>query len=242
MLIDFWTYTCINCIRTLPYLKAWDAAYRKDGLTIVGVETPEFAFEHEASNVKNAIEQFGLRYPVVQDNEMGTWNAYGNEYWPADYLIDAKGDVRYATAGEGDYSQTETAIRALLAEAGASVGGMSHPTDVVTPSEVATPETYLGTNRAQGWRNGPSPALHDYGTSVPQRSGAQRIRLQRHVEHRRPAGDGSVERWDRHGVRGQERVSGAQLRRRKARVRCRCCSTASRYPTSSPEPTCTTAC
>ena len=167
VLIDFWTYTCINCIRTLPYLKAWDAAYRKDGLTVVGVETPEFAFEHEASNVKNAIEQFGLRYPVVQDNEMGTWNAYGNEYWPADYLIDAKGDVRYATAGEGDYLQTETAIRSLLAEAGANVGGMAHPADVVTPSEVATPETYLGTNRAQGWRNGPRSGLHDYGTNVP---------------------------------------------------------------------------
>jgi cytochrome c biogenesis protein CcdA/thiol-disulfide isomerase/thioredoxin len=167
VLVDFWTYTCINCIRTLPYLKAWDAAYGKDGLTIVGVETPEFAFEHEASNVENAIEQFGLRYPVAQDNNMGTWNAYGNEYWPADYLIDASGHVRYAAAGEGDYSQTETAIRALLAEAGYSVGGMSHPTDVVTPSEVATPETYLGTNRAQGWRNGPKSGLHDYGSSVP---------------------------------------------------------------------------
>ena len=167
VLIDFWTYTCINCIRTLPYLKAWDAAYRKDGLTIVGVETPEFAFEHDASNVKSAIEQFGLRYAVAQDNEMGTWNAYGNEYWPADYLIDSKGDVRYATAGEGDYSQTETAIRGLLAEAGANVGGMAHPTDVVTPSEVATPETYLGTNRAQGWRDGPKSGLHDYGTNVP---------------------------------------------------------------------------
>jgi cytochrome c biogenesis protein CcdA/thiol-disulfide isomerase/thioredoxin len=167
VLVDFWTYTCINCIRTLPYLKAWDAAYGKDGLTIVGVETPEFAFEHEASNVEDAIKQFGLRYPVAQDNNMGTWNAYGNEYWPADYLIDSTGHVRYATAGEGDYSQTETAIRALLAEAGYSVGGMSHPTDVVTPSEVATPETYLGTNRAQGWRNGPKSGLHDYGTSVP---------------------------------------------------------------------------
>ncbi len=116
--------------------------------------------------MKDAIDQFGLRYPVVQDNEMGTWNAYGNEYWPADYLIDAQGHVRYATAGEGDYSQTETAIRALLAEAGATVGGMSHPTDVVTPSEVATPETYLGTNRAQGWRNGPQSGVHDYGAST----------------------------------------------------------------------------
>ncbi len=103
VLIDFWTYTCINCIRTLPYLKAWDAAYRNEGLTIVGVETPEFQFEHEASNVHNAIEQFGIRYPVVQDNNMGTWNAYENEDWPADYLIDARGELRYTAFGEGDY-------------------------------------------------------------------------------------------------------------------------------------------
>ena len=163
VLVDFWTYTCINCIRTLPYLKAWDATYRKDGLTIVGVETPEFAFEKEAGNVKDAIEQFGIRYPVVQDNNMGTWNAYGNEDWPADYLIDAHGNVRYAAIGEGDYDKTETAIRALLAESGAQVGGKSHPTDVVVPSEEATPETYLGTNRAQGWINGPTSGTHDYG-------------------------------------------------------------------------------
>ncbi len=163
VLVDFWTYTCINCIRTLPYLKAWNAAYAKDGLTIVGVETPEFAFEKEASNVADAIAQFGLRYPIVQDNNMGTWNAYGNEYWPADYLIDAKGQVRYATFGEGDYDKTETAIRALLAEAGYQVGGKSHPTDVVVPSEEATPETYLGTARAQGWINGPKTGTHNYG-------------------------------------------------------------------------------
>ncbi|MGH2832340.1 MAG: cytochrome c biogenesis protein/redoxin, partial [Solirubrobacteraceae bacterium] len=93
VLVDFWTYTCINCIRTLPYLKAWDAAYRKDGLTIVGVEAPEFAFEKDANNVRDAIGQFGLHYPVAQDNEMCTWNAYGNEYWPADFLIDARGQV-----------------------------------------------------------------------------------------------------------------------------------------------------
>jgi cytochrome c biogenesis protein CcdA/thiol-disulfide isomerase/thioredoxin len=163
VLIDFWTYTCINCIRTLPYLKAWNAAYAKDGLTIVGVETPEFGFEKKASNVSDAIGQFGLRYPVVQDNNMGTWNAYGNEYWPADYLIDAKGQVRYATFGEGDYGKTETAIRALLAESGAQVGGKSHPADVIVPTEDATPETYLGTNRAQGWINGPKSGTHDYG-------------------------------------------------------------------------------
>jgi cytochrome c biogenesis protein CcdA/thiol-disulfide isomerase/thioredoxin len=163
VLVDFWTYTCINCIRTLPYLKAWNAAYAKDGLTIVGVETPEFAFEKDASNVSDAIGQFGLRYPVVQDNNMGTWNAYGNEYWPADYLIDGKGQVRYATFGEGDYDKTETAIRALLAETGHQVGGKSHPTDVVLPSEEATPETYTGTARAQGWINGPKTGTHDYG-------------------------------------------------------------------------------
>jgi cytochrome c biogenesis protein CcdA/thiol-disulfide isomerase/thioredoxin len=163
VLVDFWTYTCINCIRTLPYLKAWNAAYAKDGLTIVGVEAPEFAFEKDASNVANAIDQFGLRYPVVQDNNMGTWNAYGNQYWPADYLIDAKGQVRYATFGEGSYDKTETAIRALLAEAGYQVGGKSHPTDVVTPSEVATPESYTGTERAQGFVEGPVSGTHDYG-------------------------------------------------------------------------------
>jgi cytochrome c biogenesis protein CcdA/thiol-disulfide isomerase/thioredoxin len=163
VLIDFWTYTCINCIRTLPYLKAWNAAYAKHGLTIVGVEAPEFAFEKDASNVADAIEQFGLRYPVVQDNNMGTWNAYGNQYWPADYLIDAKGQVRYATFGEGEYDKTETAIRALLAEAGYQVGAKGHPTGVIVPSEVATPETYMGTARAQGWVQAPKSGTHDYG-------------------------------------------------------------------------------
>jgi thiol-disulfide isomerase/thioredoxin len=163
VLVDFWTYTCINCIRTLPYLKAWDAAYRRAGLTIVGVETPEFAFERNAGNVANAISQFGLRYPVVQDNNMGTWNAYGNEYWPADYLIDASGQVRYASFGEGDYDKTETAIRALLAEKGAKIGGHSRPSDVIVPSREATPETYLGTERAQGWIDPPRTGTHDYG-------------------------------------------------------------------------------
>jgi cytochrome c biogenesis protein CcdA/thiol-disulfide isomerase/thioredoxin len=163
VLIDFWTYTCINCIRTLPYLKAWDASYRHDGLTIVGVETPEFAFERDAANVSNAIKQFGLRYPVAQDNEMGTWNAYGNEYWPADYLIDAHGQVRYAAFGEGDYDKTETAIRALLAEAGSQLGGRSAPKHVVVPSRQATPETYLGSERAEGWLQRPKDGPHDYG-------------------------------------------------------------------------------
>ena len=124
MLVDFWTYTCINCIRTLPYTRAWDAAYRSRGLTIVGVHTPEFQFEHDAANVQDAIAQNRLRYPVAQDNDYKTWNAWGNEYWPAKYLIDAKGRVRYVHFGEGDDKKTEAAIRSLLAEAGAeSLGG-----------------------------------------------------------------------------------------------------------------------
>ncbi len=164
VLVDFWTYTCINCIRTLPYLEAWNATYGPQGLEIVGVHTPEFAFEHEASNVAEAISRFGIHYPVVQDNEYGTWNAYGNQSWPADYLIDATGQVRYVAIGEGEYDKTESAIRALLAEAGASVGGMSHPVGVIKPSEEATPETYLGTARAQGWVNGPKSGLHNYGS------------------------------------------------------------------------------
>jgi cytochrome c biogenesis protein CcdA/thiol-disulfide isomerase/thioredoxin len=167
VLIDFWTYTCINCIRTLPYLKAWDTAYRKDGLTIVGVETPEFSFEHDASNVASAISTLGIKYPVVQDNEYGTWDAYDNEYWPADYLIDAHGQIRYVAFGEGDYEKTESAIRALLAEAGAQVGSRSHPTGVIVPSDEATPETYLGTARAQGWVDAPRTGVHDYGSRPP---------------------------------------------------------------------------
>ncbi len=101
VLIDFWTYTCINCIRTLPYLKAWDEEYRDDGLTIVGVHAPEFPFEKEASNVEDAIADNGIEYPVVQDNDLATWTAWGNQYWPAKYLIDADGQVRYTHFGEG---------------------------------------------------------------------------------------------------------------------------------------------
>ena len=156
VLVDFWTYTCINCIRTLPYLKAWDSAYRRDGLTVVGVETPEFSFEHDAGNVENAISQFGLRYPVVQDNNMGTWNAYGNQYWPADYLIDASGQVRYTAVGEGDYGKTETAIRALLAEAGAQVGGMGRPTGVLTPSRRRAPRPTSAPSAPRAGRTGRS--------------------------------------------------------------------------------------
>jgi cytochrome c biogenesis protein CcdA/thiol-disulfide isomerase/thioredoxin len=151
VLIDFWTYTCINCIRTLPYLKAWDARYRKAGLTIVGVHSPEFSFEKDAGNVRNAVRSFGIRYPVVQDNNLATWQSWGNQYWPAEYLIDAQGRVRHVHFGEGEYRQSEDAIRSLLAERDGSLGGMAKPRDPFTISAQATPETYLGSARAERW-------------------------------------------------------------------------------------------
>ena len=116
VLVDFWTYTCINCIRTLPFLKGLYATYHRYGLDIVGVETPEFTFEQEASNVSEAIKSDGLKYPVVQDNKYGTWNAYQNEYWPAEYLIDSTGQVRHTQFGEGSYKEDEAAVRELLYE------------------------------------------------------------------------------------------------------------------------------
>jgi len=156
VLVDFWTYTCINCIRTFPALKEWDRLYRDKGLTIVGVHTPEFAFERKASNVREAIDQNGLAYPVAQDNEYATWNAWGNQFWPAKYLIDSQGRVRYTHFGEGDYEQTEQAIRALLEEAGEErLGGLAQARTETADPAVRTPETYLGTLRAKDWLGDP---------------------------------------------------------------------------------------
>ena len=168
VLIDFWTYTCINCLRTLPQVKAWDAKYRADGLTVIGVHTPEFPFEKDAGNVRDAIARNGIRYPVVQDNEYETWNAYGNQYWPAKYLIDAEGQVRYTHFGEGSYGKTEKAIRSLLAEAGQRrLGGMVGDR-APTPSARTTPETYLGSARAERFVNGAiAEGVHDYGRGAP---------------------------------------------------------------------------
>jgi cytochrome c biogenesis protein CcdA/thiol-disulfide isomerase/thioredoxin len=164
VLVDFWTYSCINCIRTLPYLKAWDAKYRGDGLTIVGVHTPEFPFEREAGNVETAIAENQIRYPVVQDNEQATWNAYGNQYWPAEYFIDASGEVRYVHFGEGEYGEKEKVIRDLLAESGRKVSGGETKVRAVAPSTtVTTPETYLGAARAERFTNAMlSPGTHDF--------------------------------------------------------------------------------
>ena len=154
VLVDFWTYTCINCIRTFPHLRALDATYRDEGLTIIGVHSPEFPFEKEADNVAAAIDQNQLEYPVVQDNELSTWDAFHNAYWPADYLIDSNGDLRYIHFGEGDYEANEAAIRSLLGEAGErKLGSRARAKIERAAAGVRTPESYLGAARAQGFVN-----------------------------------------------------------------------------------------
>jgi cytochrome c biogenesis protein CcdA/thiol-disulfide isomerase/thioredoxin len=140
VLIDFWTYSCINCLRTLPHLESWYARYHDKGLVIVGVHTPEFAFEHVASNVRAAVKRLGIKYPVVQDNSYKTWDNYANQYWPAEYLIDKTGRIRHTHFGEGEYDQTESLIRQLLGTSGAR----SRPEPDTTPTGLLTPETYLG--------------------------------------------------------------------------------------------------
>ncbi len=150
VLVDFWTYSCINCLRTLPHLKAWDAAYRKAGLTIVGVHSPEFAFERVPSNVRSATHRLGVRYPVALDNDFATWRAYSNDYWPAEYLIDKTGRIRHEHFGEGNYDETESIIRRLLGE-----HVRSRRTSVAddTPNEITTPESYLGYARLERLAN-----------------------------------------------------------------------------------------
>ena len=143
VLVDFWTYSCINCLRTLPHLKSWYAAYHKRGFVIVGVHTPEFAFEHVASNVRAAVKRLGITYPVVQDNRYKTWDNYANQYWPAEYLIDKTGHIRHTNFGEGEYDKTESLIRQLLGTNGAH----ARPEPNTTPTGLLTPETYLGYSR-----------------------------------------------------------------------------------------------
>lgn len=148
VLIDFWTYTCINCQRTLPYLKNWWTKYQSDNLVIIGVHSPEFEFEKNAHNLKKAIADFGLTYPIVQDNDFATWTAYHNQFWPAKYLIDKDGAIRYTHFGEGDYDETERMIQTLLAETGTEVSQISIENSE-TKNYARTPETYLGYDRMQ---------------------------------------------------------------------------------------------
>jgi len=169
VIVDFWTYSCINCLRTFPHLKAWDKAYRRAGLVIVGVHAPEFAFERVPSNVRSAVKRFGLEYPTAQDNDFATWRAYENNYWPAKYLIDKTGRVRYTHFGEGEYEETESWIRRLLGEK-----MKTRRTSVTdeTPNDITTPESYLGYGRLDRYAG--SPVIID--KEAPYRASARPLR------------------------------------------------------------------
>ena len=145
VLVDFWTYSCVNCIRTFPYLKEWHRKYAGYGLVIVGVHTPEFEFEKLRENVEDAAERHGLEYPIAQDNDYRTWNAYYNNSWPAKYLIDREGELRYSHFGEGAYSETEEVIRELLSESGFPLGDVTVNS---SPEPEFDPEAF-GSNPAQ---------------------------------------------------------------------------------------------
>ena len=165
VLVDFWTYSCINCLRTLPYLESWDERYRAKGLVILGVHTPEFGFEHDLGNVRAAVKRLGVKYPVALDNDYGTWNAYHNQYWPADFLIDRSGRIRDYHAGEGEYAQTEREIRALLATT--SLPPALDERDR-TPLELRTPETYLGYLRIGNYDGSPLQTDRPAAYRLPQ--------------------------------------------------------------------------
>jgi cytochrome c biogenesis protein CcdA/thiol-disulfide isomerase/thioredoxin len=174
VLVDFWTYSCINCLRTLPHLEAWDRAYRRDGLVIVGVHTPEFAFEHVVSNVRSAAKRLGVHYPVAIDNRYGTWEAYSNQYWPAEYLIDRQGHVRHAHFGEGEYGRTEQLIRRLLASRSAELTAATHEPDM-TPTDLTTPESYLGYERLERYVGSSIVRNHEATYRFPSRIGANEL-------------------------------------------------------------------
>jgi cytochrome c biogenesis protein CcdA/thiol-disulfide isomerase/thioredoxin len=153
VIVDFWAYSCINCQRELPHVEAWYKDYAKDGLDVVAVQTPEYAFEHVPSNVEAGIQRLGLTFPVALDNSYDTWNAYDNQSWPADYLIDADGNIRHVAIGEGDYTQEEQLIRQLLVAAhpGIALPKATNVPDTTPDNSNQTPETYLGSEREQGY-------------------------------------------------------------------------------------------
>jgi cytochrome c biogenesis protein CcdA/thiol-disulfide isomerase/thioredoxin len=172
VVIDFWTYSCINCLRALPYVKAWYEKYRDKGLVVIGIHAPEFAFEKDLSNVRREVKQLGVTYPVAVDNDYKLWRAFGNEYWPAHYFVDASGNIRHTHFGEGEYDESERVIQQLLAEA----GGGNMPADLVSATgsgaalasdeaHVLSPETYIGHARADNFASpgGQVPGVaHDY--------------------------------------------------------------------------------
>jgi thiol-disulfide isomerase/thioredoxin len=177
VLVDFWTYSCINCLRTIPYLNAWYAKYKNAGLVIVGIHTPEFQFEHDINNVQAAVTKLGIQYPVVLDSNMGTWNAYQNLYWPNEYLINVDGFIVHNNVGEGNYNETESAIQAALTQRDEALGipTSTVPTGFVTPSDtiaidyaaIASPETYFGAERNSYLANGPQMTNGVYTLTAP---------------------------------------------------------------------------
>lgn len=173
VLLDFWAYSCINCQRAIPHVQAWSKAYAKAGLVVIGVHAPEYAFEHSAANVRSGTARLGISYPVALDNGFHTWNAYGNDAWPADYLIDARGTVRSVTLGEGDYGSSEQDIRTLLSAAhpGVALPAATDVADTEPQNAAQTRETYLGAARAQTFASGVLAAgthWFDYPASLPQ--------------------------------------------------------------------------
>ena len=177
VLVDFWTFSCINSLRPLPYLRAWAAKYRKQGLVVIGIQSPEFAFERDESNIRQAITEHDITFPIAIDNDHHVWDAFHNEYWPAIYLVDAEGRIRYHHFGEGDYDGTERAIQQLLAEANTGVidgtlvevdgRGIEAAPDW---ADLMTPETYLGYSQAERFAS-PGGAVenarHRYRSSQP---------------------------------------------------------------------------
>ena len=158
VLIDFWTYTCINWLRQLPYVRAWAEKYSGHGLVVIGVHTPEFSFEHNADNVRRAVQEMRITYPVATDNNYGVWLAFGNQYWPALYFADAEGHIRHHHFGEGEYAQSEMVIQQLLAEAGSAGAGTDvvsvHPSGLEVPAETMRsrhPEDYERLSREPGF-------------------------------------------------------------------------------------------
>ncbi len=162
VLVDFWTYTCINCIRTLPFVTSWYEKYKDKGFIVIGVHTPEFEFEKKTENVLNAIKQYNIHYPVAQDNDYLTWKAYNNHYWPAEYLIDAKGVIRHTHFGEGEYNVTEKAIQDLLKEAGQNPDMPLTNMPDQPPKSQITPETYLGLSRRDKYSSSKDLSLNTW--------------------------------------------------------------------------------
>jgi thiol-disulfide isomerase/thioredoxin len=206
VVIDFWTYSCINCLRALPYVQAWAQKYRDQGLVVIGVHAPEFAFERNADNVRKAVHDLGIDYPVAIDNNYAIWRAFGNQYWPAHYFIDAEGRIRYHHFGEGEYAQSEQVIQQLLKEAGHS--GVATATQGATiaanndavaqgvkmsadNTDMLSPETYIGYERAENFASagGESPdkvhayaaparlSLNDWGLAGDWKVGAEHATL-----------------------------------------------------------------